>query len=287
MKKLLVVLLATMMMVACKKEIIIPDPTVSISANPMTVDYKGTTTVSWTSTNATSCSLNGSSVATTGSVSVVMTETKTFSITAYGENGKTANGMVNVTVTLPPAPQITVTGTPTQPLKYFEDSATINYTVTGYVDSTTLNNVKVPNSGTFTTSKLVHDTTFTLKAFGPGGTTTRVITIPVVLPPTRTDSLCLNKYWQRTETMFCVNGDTTYTALDAEQLRIQSHYFPNGDLKSFDPFDGSSNMYKWMWIGTDSLEMAGNRYQYKLSNTTLVLSERNGTIVDIYKSFTK
>jgi len=180
MKKIIVVLLATMMIVACKKEIIIPDPTVSISANPTTVDYKGTTVVSWTSSNAKSCSLNGASVATTGSVSVVMTETKTFSITAYGEDGKKANGTVTVTVTLPPAPTLTITGIPTQPLRYWEDSISIPYTTANsVVDSTILNRVKVPNTGTITYKNMVKTANDTLSAFGPGGITTKIITILV------------------------------------------------------------------------------------------------------------
>ena len=79
----------------CKKE---APPTVSITALPATVDYGTTATVTWFSTNASSCTLDGKVVATSGSVTTPLLTTKTtFNITASGRGGS-ANSSVAINV---------------------------------------------------------------------------------------------------------------------------------------------------------------------------------------------
>jgi hypothetical protein len=68
-----------------------PLPTVDLTATPTTVDPGGTSTISWTSTNATSCSAKegwSASKATSGSISVgPLTQTTTYTITCSDGNG--------------------------------------------------------------------------------------------------------------------------------------------------------------------------------------------------------
>jgi len=79
----------------CKKE---APPTVSISALPATVDYGTTSTVTWSSTNASSCTLDGKVVATSGSLTTPsLTKNTTFNITASGGGGSAnSSAIVNV-----------------------------------------------------------------------------------------------------------------------------------------------------------------------------------------------
>src|SRR5271157_169345 len=83
-----------------------PVPTVSLSANPTSVASGGSATLTWSSTNATSCTAsNGWSgaEATSGTQSLNnLTATTTYTLTCTGAGGS-ANQSVTVTVVPPPA----------------------------------------------------------------------------------------------------------------------------------------------------------------------------------------
>ena len=76
-------------------------PTVSLTANPTNVAYNGQTTLTWSSTNATSCSANWtSSTATNGTATKTnLTTSTTYTITCTGTNGS-AQASATVTVGL-------------------------------------------------------------------------------------------------------------------------------------------------------------------------------------------
>lgn len=82
-----------------------PLPTVSISANPTTITAGGSSTLTWSSANATSCAASGdwSGVrATSGSETTgPLSTTKVFTLTCTGSGGE-ASGTVIVSVTAPP-----------------------------------------------------------------------------------------------------------------------------------------------------------------------------------------
>lgn len=82
-----------------------PSPTVSLSAEPATVEKGHSVTLSWTSENATSLDLQPSvgSVQATGSTTVTPEESTTYILTVSGPGGK-ATASARVTVTLPPPP---------------------------------------------------------------------------------------------------------------------------------------------------------------------------------------
>ena len=88
-------------------------PTVTLSATPTIVQRGQSTTLQWTSTNATSLSLSPGvgSVAPQGSNSVTPTDSITYTITATGPGG-TAESSAHVTVT-PGAPPAATTPQPT------------------------------------------------------------------------------------------------------------------------------------------------------------------------------
>jgi PKD repeat protein len=74
------------------------EPTVTLTASPMTIDEGQTSLLEWSSTNTTSCDGSWSSpVATSGSVSVSPTSTTTYTLSCIGEGGS-ASASVTVTV---------------------------------------------------------------------------------------------------------------------------------------------------------------------------------------------
>lgn len=92
-------------------ELITPPPTVDIKANnsdgPITIDYNTSATLSWTSTNATSCSASGNwsgSKATSGSENTGnLISSKTYTITCTGLGGTASDSVtINVYLNHPP-----------------------------------------------------------------------------------------------------------------------------------------------------------------------------------------
>jgi hypothetical protein len=87
-------------------------PTVTLTATPMSVDLNGNSTISWTSTNATSCLAKegwSASTATSGSLSTgPLTQTTTYTMTCGDENGRVSTASA-VTITVnPTVPILTV-----------------------------------------------------------------------------------------------------------------------------------------------------------------------------------
>lgn len=80
-------------------------PTVSLTAEPSTIQKGQSSTLSWTSQHATSLNLkpNIGSVAAEGSRSVSLQESTTYTLTAKGPGG-TQTATARITVTTPPPP---------------------------------------------------------------------------------------------------------------------------------------------------------------------------------------
>jgi len=81
-------------------------PTVTLSANPSSIASGDSSTLSWTSTNATSVSIapGVGTVVAEGNTRVTPSDSTTYTITATGPGG-TANANTRVTVAAPPPPQ--------------------------------------------------------------------------------------------------------------------------------------------------------------------------------------
>jgi peptidoglycan-associated lipoprotein len=80
-------------------------PTVSLQANPTSINTGDTTTLSWTSTDATQLTISPGVGAVTaqGSTRVTPSDSTTYTITASGPGGS-ADSSVRVTVAAPPPP---------------------------------------------------------------------------------------------------------------------------------------------------------------------------------------
>jgi peptidoglycan-associated lipoprotein len=82
-----------------------PQPTVTLQATPPNVQRGQSTTLQWSSTNATSLTLTPGvgNVSPQGNTSVTPNDSATYTITAMGPGGS-ANASARVTVTVPPPP---------------------------------------------------------------------------------------------------------------------------------------------------------------------------------------
>lgn len=82
-----------------------PAPTVTLSADPTSIERGQSSTLSWSSTNATNVSIDQGigDVSTSGSRSVSPSSSTTYTVTAKGEGGA-ANATARITVTAPPPP---------------------------------------------------------------------------------------------------------------------------------------------------------------------------------------
>jgi trimeric autotransporter adhesin len=103
----------------------LPPPTVAISASPTSVAYGASSTVTWSSTNATSCTASGAwsgAQATAGSASTgALTANRTYTITCNGAGGS-ASQSVTVMVSSPAAPTVTISANPAINLPAFGQS---------------------------------------------------------------------------------------------------------------------------------------------------------------------
>lgn len=92
----------------------VPPPTVSISASPTSVTPGGSVTITWQSTNATSCAASGGwsgGKQPSGTEAISnLTSTTTFTLTCTGPSGTSLLASQTVTVTPPPGSTVSVAG---------------------------------------------------------------------------------------------------------------------------------------------------------------------------------
>ncbi len=161
-----------------------PAPTVSISANPMTVTIGERSRITWSSTNATSCAASGgnwtgekplSDSKNTGQI----TYDVSFQLTCTGPGGSATNE-VKVAVA---APTISITANP----------STVTSGSRTLIRWSTTNATACTASGAWTGAKplsdakntgwMLTDSVFGLTCTGPGGTASRTATVTVVAAP--------------------------------------------------------------------------------------------------------
>ena len=159
-----------------------PAPSVSMTANPTTVAYDDSTTLTWSSTNATSCVATGDwsgNKATSDSQTVgPLTTTSTFILTCSGAGGD-AGQSVTVAVNPPPLPTVSLAANPTTVNS--GNASTLSWSSS---DATSCNAGGAwagskPLSGSESTGPLTQTSTFTLTCTGPGGSTNRPVTVTV------------------------------------------------------------------------------------------------------------
>jgi len=156
-------------------------PTATFSASPTTINVGQSSTLTWTTTNATSVSIDNGvgSQPTSGNTSVSPTTTKTYTLTVNGPGG-TITKTATVTVNSPP-PTISFSATPSTIAS--GQTSSLVWTTTNAATVTIDNGVgSQPLSGSTSVHPTV-TTTYTLTATGPGGTQMSQATVTVSAGP--------------------------------------------------------------------------------------------------------
>lgn len=168
-----------------------PEPTVSISASPTSVQSGSPSTLTWSSTNATSCTAsNGWSgaKATSGNQSTGnLTTATTYTLSCTGIGGD-SSASTTVNVTAAPAPSINLSANPTSVVT--GSPSTLTWTSTNATSCTASNGWSgtKATSGSQSTGNLSATTNFTLHCTGPGGTTNRSVSVTVTSAPPPADT---------------------------------------------------------------------------------------------------
>jgi hypothetical protein len=161
-----------------------PSVTVSLSASPSTVASGGTSKLTWTSSNATSCTASGgwsgTKVVNGSQATAALTSTATYGLTCTGKGGS-ATQSVTVSVTSP-APVVHLIASPstvasgeTSTLRWSSSNAT------SCVASGAWGGTKAI-SGSQTTSALTSSATYGLRCSGSGGSALQSTTLSVTSP---------------------------------------------------------------------------------------------------------
>ena len=150
-------------------------PTAQITA---TLQNPTTASVTWSTTNATTATINGAPVGLSGSTTIPVSATTTFTLVARSASGATATQSATVTVTPPAAPPTAqITASLQNPT-----TALVTWSTTNAA-SARINGNTVPLSGS-TTATISATTTFTLVATSASGATaTQSATVTVTPAP--------------------------------------------------------------------------------------------------------
>jgi hypothetical protein len=162
--------------VTCQTQVVVTQipnpPSCTLSANPNSVQSGGSSTLFWTSTNASSASLNNGigAVATNGSFTVNnITSNKNYTLTVRGNNGETVTCHTSIVVTqIPNPPSCTLSANPTQVQS--GGSSNLMWTSTN-ASSASLNNGigQVGVNGSYTVTNITSNKNFTLTVTGNNG----------------------------------------------------------------------------------------------------------------------
>jgi FG-GAP repeat protein/glucodextranase-like protein len=158
-----------------------PIPAVSISADSNVIVPEVPITLSWTATDASTCIIEPGigHVGLTGSISVLISQSTTFTITAANPG---ASATDSVTVSLPEEPWVDITASPNSILQ--GESSTLIWSSTN-ANSCWINPgyITVDLNGSLAVSPN-ETTTYYIYAEGPGGQVTDSVTVNVTRPVT-------------------------------------------------------------------------------------------------------
>ncbi len=171
-----------------------PAPTVSLHANPASVNTGTASKLTWSSTNATACTSSDFTTSnaksnSTGVSTGNLTSPKTYNIRCTGPGGA-ATDSVTVNINTPaPAPTATLSASPTSVtsgsnsnLTWSSTNATTCTASGGWTGSKSV----ASGSHSQATANITTATVYTITCTGAGGTATKSVTVNITNPPPAT-----------------------------------------------------------------------------------------------------
>lgn len=164
-----------------------PAPTVSLAASPASIASGSTSTLNWSSTNATACSASGgwsgARAISGSSATAALTATTAFTLSCSGSGGS-ASATASVTVNSPPTVALAATPAATAA----GGNSTLTWSSSNATSCTASGGWSGPRAtgGSSATSTLAATTTYSLACTGAGGSTSASATVTVIPAPTVT-----------------------------------------------------------------------------------------------------
>jgi len=208
-----------------------PAPTASVNWSPSTVEYGGTSTVSWSSTDATSCTLAGVSNSTSGSwVGTNRIKNQTTPLYCEGPGGTSNTVYATLTVNPPPVPTASVSWSPST--VEYGGTSTVSWSSTG-ATSCTLSGSSNSTSGSWIGTNRIQNQTTPLYCEGPGGTSSTVYATLTVdpIPPVPTVSIS----WSPSTVEYGGSSTVSWSSTNATSCKIS----------------GSTTSTSGSWVGTN------------------------------------
>ena len=162
----------------------VPPPTInSFTASPSSIAYGGSSTLSWSSSNATSCTTNEQSLGTSGSLGVgPLYSTRTYNITCRRGDVISASRSVTVSVGAPPTPTVSFTASPSSIA--YGGSSTLSWSSSNATSCNVLEQSR-GTSGSLGVGPLYSTKTYGIICSGVGDTTvSKSVTVSVGVAPT-------------------------------------------------------------------------------------------------------
>src|SRR3989338_2229879 len=168
-----------------------PPPTASISISPSSIAYNGSATISWSSTNATSCTAQGDpaswqgGIATSGSQTGNFTQSATYRISCSGPGGTSSQASATLTVAAPPAPTADIRINNSNGPVYinYNTSATLSWSSSNATSCTAQGDPSSWQGGIATsgsqTGNFTASATYRIACTGPGGTATDSVVLNI------------------------------------------------------------------------------------------------------------
>ncbi len=166
-------------------------PTADIKANgsdgPISISYNTAAAISWTSTNATSCSVSPSGWTGTGGSQSTgnLVSSRTYTLNCSGSGGSGSDSVIVNVAAAPPVPtaDIRANGTGGSISIAYAASATISWTSTNATSCSVSPSGWVGTSGSQSSGALTSSRIYTLSCSGAGGSASDSVTINVGAPP--------------------------------------------------------------------------------------------------------
>lgn len=192
---------------------VVPPPTATFTATPAIISTGESATLAWTTTNATTTSIDNGvgPVGSSGSTTVSPTSTTIYTLTASGVGGSAAK-QVTVTVT-PPKPQISFTASPRTITE--GESSTLAWDVLNATSVSIDHGIgSQAASGSLSVSPSA-TTMYRLTATGPGGSVSSHVMVTVITAPVISFSATPNAVMRGgTATLVWTVTDATTVVID-------------------------------------------------------------------------
>lgn len=219
-----------------------PAPTASLVATPTAISAGGSSTLTWSSTDADQCAAGGGWTGSKGpagsEVSGPLAATTAFQLTCSGAGGSAqAATTVTVTPVPPPAPTVTLTADPASIAS--GGASSLNWTTTDATGCTATggwSGARDPAGSTVITG-LAATTTYTLDCTGPGGTAGSTVTVTVTMAggsPFPLQVVAGQRYLLTAQGQpFLMHGDSPWSLIVQLDRAAAEQYLEDRRLKGF------------------------------------------------------